>query len=102
MIAAINAFSGNFEVVPQAVPTAAAIVTGISAHLKNVTVSNPTAGALTFTLTDQQAAPIAAIPAVSIPANDTVIFSWPFEYLCPGGFTVLASGAGLTFHATWR
>jgi hypothetical protein len=53
----LNAFAGNSEIAPQAVPTAATAVTGVNAHLKNVTVSNPTGGAIAFTLKDQQASP---------------------------------------------
>ena len=89
------------QVKPQAVPTSAAIVASYDAYLKTITVTNTTGGALTFTLADRQASPIAVMTAVSIAANTTYILSFPSLYWCPGGFTVLASGTGLNYYASW-
>ena len=93
--------SGAVQIKPQAVPTSSTAVTGYDAYLKMITVTNTTAGALTFTLADGQAAPVAVLQAVPIAANTTYVISFPSLYWCPGGFTVAASGAGLRFYATW-
>ena len=93
--------SGSVQIKPQAVPTSSTAVTGYDAYLKTITVTNTTAGALTFTLADRQAAPIAVLQAVSIAANTTYVIVFPSLYWCPGGFTVASSGAGLNFYAAW-
>lgn len=77
-------------------------IASADAYLKTVTVSNSTGGTLTFTLADLQGSPVAAIKAASISANTTQVFSWPGYYWCPGGFTVQASGSGLTFYVGYR
>lgn len=94
--------AGTVQIKPQAVPTSAAIVTSYDAYLKTVTVSNTTAAALTFTLADRQATPVAAMQAVSIAANTSYVIVFPDGYYCPYGFTVTASGAGLNFYAVWK
>lgn len=87
---------------PAAVPTSAGIVTTYDAYLQTITVANTTAGALTFTLADRQASPIAVLSAVSIAANSTYVIVFPVNYWCPGGFTVLASGSGLNWYGAFR
>jgi hypothetical protein len=94
--------SGDVQIKPQAVPTSTTVVTAYDAYLKTVTVSNPTSGAITFTLSDRQASPLAVLGAVSIAANTTYVIAFPFYYWCPGGFTVTSSGAGLTWYAGFR
>ena len=97
--------SNPVQVKPQAVPTGSAVaVTSVDAYLQTVTVSNTTSGALTFSLCDRQASPICLLPAVSIAANalNVVVWAGPAFYWCPAGFTVLASGSGLTWYAGWR
>lgn len=94
--------AGEVQIKPQAVPTSTTIVTTDDAYIRQVVISNPTAGAITFTLADRQASPIALFGAVSIAANTTVEVAIAYLYWCPGGFTVIASGAGLTFFASWR
>jgi hypothetical protein len=96
--------SGAVQVKPQAVPTSTTAVTTYDAYLQTITISNPTAGAITFTLSDRQGSPIAAIPTVSIPANTVYVVVWPEgrSYWCPGGFTVSAGGAGLTFYGAFK
>ena|ERR1700685_503555 len=90
------------QVKPQAVPTSTTTVTAADAYLMTITVSNPTAGAITFTVADKQASPIAVAGAVSVAANTTYILTWPAYYWCPGGFTVTSSGAGLTWFGKWQ
>lgn len=93
--------TGTVQIKPQAVPTSTTTITAFDAYLKTITVSNPTAGAITFTLSDKQASPIAILGAVSIAANTTYVIVWPELYWCPGGFTVTSSGSGLTFYGKW-
>lgn len=94
--------SGDMQVKPQAVPTSTGNVAFVDSYLKSVTVANTTAGAITFTLADRQASPIAVLSAVSIAANTTYVIVFATPYWCPGGFTVLAGGAGLNFYSAWR
>jgi hypothetical protein len=96
--------SGAIQIKPQAVPTSTTVVAASDAYLKVITVSNPTAGAITFTLADRQGSPISVLGAVSIAANTSYIISWPDDrlYWCPNGFTVTSSGAGLTFYGAFR
>jgi hypothetical protein len=101
-ICSTGAASVDVQIKPVAVPTILTIVAPLDAYLKTVTVSNPTAGAITFTLADRQASPVSVVGAVSIAANTTYVIVFPAGYWCPSGFTVLASGAGLTFYAGWR
>jgi hypothetical protein len=93
----------DVQIKPQAVPTSTTIVTAQEAYLKGVTVTNPTAGPIAFSLCDRQAVAVCVLGAVSITANTTYILVWPDGrlYWCPLGFTVLASGAGLTMEAKW-
>ncbi len=94
--------AGVAQIKPQPVPTSTTAVAVYDAYLKTVTVTNTTAGALTFTLADAQATPVAVLSAVLIAANTTYVIVFPDSYWCPGGFTVTASGAGLTFYAAWK
>ncbi len=94
--------AGDVQVKPIAVPTSTTIVSASNAWLSTVTVSNPTSGAITFTLSDRQASPLAVLGAVSIAANTSYVVVWPAWYWCPNGFTVTSSGAGLTFYARFK
>jgi hypothetical protein len=96
--------NGDVQIKPQAVPTSTTVVSASDAFLKVITVENPTASAISFSLCDRQASPVCVAPAVSIAANTTYIISWPDLrlYWAPGGFTALASGAGLTFSGAFR
>lgn len=94
--------AGDVQIKPQAVPTSTTVVGASDAYLKTITVTNTTAGALTFTLADRQASPIAVLSAVSVAANTTYLIVFPVPYWCPGGFTVAASGAGLNFYGAFR
>jgi hypothetical protein len=94
--------SNPSQIKPQAVPTSITAVTSFDAYLQTITITNTTAGALTFTLADRQGTPVAVMSAVSIAANTTYVISFPSLYWCPSGFTVLASGVGLNFYGAWR
>lgn len=97
-----------WQIKPVAVPTMTTTVVSADAYLSTVNVSNPTSGAITFSLCDKQGSPVCVLPAVSIaPCTATgppcvYVIVWPAFYWCPSGFTVLASGTGLTFYAGWR
>lgn len=101
-ICTMGAPAGDVQIKPQAVPTSAGTVTTYDASLKTITVTNTTAGALTFTLADRQASPIAVLSAVSVAANTTYVIVFPNGYWCPNGFTVVASGAGLNYYGAFR
>ena len=94
--------NGDVQIRPQAVPTSTGVVAASDAYLKTITVTNTTSGALTFTLADRQASPIAVLSAVSIAANTTYVIVFPVPYWCPGGFTVAASSTGLVFYSAFR
>jgi hypothetical protein len=100
-VCALQPPSSPSQVKPQAVPASVTVVAIYDAYLQMVTVTNTTAGALTFTLADRQSTPVAVLSAVSIAANTTYVITFPL-YWCPGGFTVLAGGSGLNFYASWR
>jgi hypothetical protein len=93
--------NGVVQIKPQAVPTSSTAVTTYDAYLHTITIANTTSGALTFTLADRQASPVSAMSAVSIAANRTYVIVFPNGYWCPGGFTVIASGSGLTWYGRW-
>jgi hypothetical protein len=97
-----GSMGSELQIKPRAVPTSAATVTAQDAYLRTVVISNATSGAITFTLADRQASPVSALGAVSIAANTTYVISFPDYYWCPGGFTVVASGSGLTWYGVWR
>lgn len=92
--------AGEVQVKPQAVPTSTTVVAGSDAHLVQVTIS--ATSAVTITIADRQASPIQVFPVVSIAANSTYVINFPAGYWCPGGFTIVASGTGATYHARWR
>ncbi len=94
--------AGDVQIKPQAVPTSTTVVAATDAYLRQVVVTNPTAGAITFTLCDAQASPICLVAAASIAANTTYVVVIPQLYWCPLGFTVTSGGAGLTYYASWR
>jgi hypothetical protein len=94
--------AGDTQIKPQAVPTASQVVTTYDAYLKTITITNTTAGALTFTLSDRQPSPVAVLAAVAVAANTTYVIVFPNFYWCPSGFSVVASGAGLNWYGAFR
>ena len=69
----------------------------VDAKISSIRISNPTAGALTFSLEDIAGTPNEWFEAVSIAANFTLNEQFPDgrELFCEGGFTYIASGAAL-------
>lgn len=81
----------------QAVPAVATNFNSANTWVMEILVSNNTAGALTFTITDRQTSPQALATAISIPANSGLLFNFePFGQYMPGGIVWNASGAGMT------
>lgn len=89
------------QIKPQAAPTSTTIVTSQDAYLKQVTVTNTTGSAVTFTLADRQSSPIAIVSALSVAANTTYVISFPVPYWCPLGFTVVAGATGMNYSGTF-
>lgn len=77
----------------QVVPTVAAALTTKDTQLIAAYVSNPTAGALTITMTDGNGG--TPFGAVSIAANQVVWIESIYGTWFKGGFTWVASAAGL-------
>jgi len=101
--------SGYAQIKPQAVPQSTTIIAPSDALLLCLSITNTTAGAVTFTLSDRQASAIDFMTAVSIPANTTVLVVMADEddpsgaqIWLPGGFTVAAGGSGLNYWAAWK
>lgn len=78
-----------------AVPAVSADLATKDAMIWQIHVSNPTAGAITFTVTDKQATPRNVLPVVSIAANTAYVISWPEGLFCDSGVAWVASGVGL-------
>lgn len=95
--------SGEVQIKPIAVPQSTTTVAFSDAWLKTLTITNTTSGAVTFTLSDRQASPLALFSAVSIAANTTYVVVFPEGgyYWLPGGFSVAAGGSGLIFGGAW-
>ena len=95
----------NAVIQPVAVPTSTTNVGSASdACLISITITNKSGGSLSFSLCDRQGTPVCAVAAAPIAANTTYILVWPVGamYWCPGGFTILASGTGLTIEGNFR
>ena len=78
-----------------AVPAVSADLATKNATIWQIHVANPTAGAISFTVTDKQSTPRNVIPVVSIAANTAYVCSWPEGLFCESGVAWVASGAGL-------
>jgi hypothetical protein len=93
----------NFvQIKPKAMPfSAASTVTTLDAFLRVLTVTNTTAGALTVTVLDGQATPVALLQGYSIAANSEQTFQFDTPYYLPGGFNVQASATGLNYFCAW-
>ena len=83
-----------------AVPTSTTAITTTDTLIYSMEVSNPTAGAITFTLTDGQSSPVAFFNALSIPAGGIVSIDERQGMLFTDGLKWAAGGAGLV--ATYR
>jgi hypothetical protein len=91
--------AGQMQIKPQAMPTALTTVAAADAFLKGVTITNPTASAITALVEDAQGVPVPFLGTVSIAAHSAQVI--PIDYWCPGGFSVQAGAAGLDYYATW-
>ncbi len=93
--------NGDIEIKPQAVPTSTTTVVTGDVHLTNLTIT-VVSGTPTITVADKQGTPIPLFSAITT-TNGTTYFLPPgMYYYCPGGFTIVASGAGANFYASWR
>lgn len=92
--------AGQMQIKPQAMPTALTTVATADAFLKGVTITNPTANAITALVEDGQGVPVPFLGTIAIAAHSTEVL--PYGYWCPGGFSVQAGGAGLDYYATWK
>lgn len=77
-----------------AVPTGAADLTTTDTWLFEMTLCNPTGGALVITLLNREGSP-KTIVKKSVAANDTAILSFPAGCKFVGGVNWVASGDGL-------
>jgi hypothetical protein len=84
----------------QPVPTANTQFPLVNVDLLGLSVSNPTASAITFIMTDGQSTPQTFINT-SIPANQTYVVNAPYGVFLEGGFWCIAGGVGLIFGARW-
>jgi hypothetical protein len=71
------------------VPNAAADLTVKDTWLEQVVVANITGTAATFTLKDKQSTPRSLL-VISVPANDTKIYTFPSPVKMPGGVNWVA------------
>jgi len=78
-----------------AVPTVAADLFAQDGQLFQLSLTNGTGGALTITVFDKAATPLAALRVTSVAAGGTVVFSWPEGLTLQGGLNWVASGVGL-------
>ena len=74
----------------QLVPNAAADVTAKTAFVYQITVSNVTAGAVTFTVVDKATSAKTLIPTVSLPANSLTVIVFPKGVQMTGGINWVA------------
>lgn len=93
---------GQVHIKPQAVPTSLTAIASSEASIIGLVITNPTASAITILLQDGQGSPIPLLGTNSLAANTTTVANIPFGYWCPGGWSIQAGGAGLTYYATWR
>ena len=90
-------FPKKVKLIDNDVDTSTVSPVAVDAKISSIRISNPTAGALTFGLQDIAATANEWFEAMSIAANS--IFNEQFpegqELFLEGGFTYIASGAGL-------
>lgn len=109
-VCAMGVTSGDVQTKPMAVPQSLTKVATADAYLKGCTITQP--AGVTVTLQDNQGSPIPIIPAVTFTVTTQTIFKWgdapspgspmgAYRYWAPGGFSIIASGAGATFQCSW-
>jgi hypothetical protein len=79
-----------------AVPATLTAFSTATSVIYQISVSNTTAGSLTFLVEDNQTSAQALVPTISIPANTNIIMSWPEGVKMLGGINWQASSTGLT------
>lgn len=88
-------FQGNITDGLRAVPAVAADISTKDVLLYQLTIVNPTAGAITITIVDKQSSAKTLLGAVSIAANTTYVVAFPCGVKLKSGMNWVASGAGL-------
>jgi hypothetical protein len=102
--------AGDVQIKPQAVPTSLTKVAYSDAYLKGMTIYQPIG--VTVIVQDNQGSPIPIVPAYSPTQAMTTLFLFSaaaspgspmagYRYWAPGGFSIIASGAGAFFQASW-
>lgn len=81
-----------------AMPTSATAVAAATTCALTIIVSNTTAGALTYTVTDNAGSPINFLNAVTINAGERNEYTFPNGMKFNAGIKVTASGAGITYY----
>ena len=86
--------SPSFDTGLMAVPDSITVLTPSTVYVLGITVNNPTATSLTFTVTDTAGSTL--IPAMEVPPGLLIPFSFAFEPIV--GLKWEASGVGLVGH----
>jgi len=94
--------AGQVQIKPQAVPTSTTIVSTNDSYLLGITLINTTADTLTVTVASRESSPVQFLPTVAIAANTTYVINTPYGHWMPLGYTIVASGSGMVYYATWR
>jgi hypothetical protein len=86
-----------------AVAAAPTVVTAVTTHLTKIRVVNTTAGAITFTMTNNEGSPVDKYTAVPIAANSILHEHFEVPEKMTSGIKLSASGAGLLISlAGWQ
>lgn len=86
----------DVDIVNGAIPASLTAIFSTDGEIFEINVSNPTGGAITLLVQDQQASPQVLVPTVSIGAGVLQLILYQGDgLLCKGGAKWQASGAGL-------
>jgi uncharacterized lipoprotein YbaY len=83
---------GEHETVPVMVPAVAEDVFASDTWLREITLTNKSAAAVTVTIADKQDTPREVVAELSIEPHATAVIEFVSRY-CPGGVTWVASAA---------
>lgn len=89
----------SWQILPQEIPTVAEDVIDESVYLEAVHLS-ATSGAATVTIADKQGSPIDVMKMEVSPLSPA-LFEPKQKRCCPGGFTWVASAAGIHAWVKW-
>lgn len=81
----------------EAMPTTAADISTKTCCVVQMIIQNPTAGALTFTITDKATSPLSVWTAKSLAAGAEYVLNAPNGVWFTSGMTAASSGAGLVW-----